>query len=70
MVEKKVRHFGGKLFVFVDYKTNPGARAIRNLEKKHLKSYLRGDKRFSYGKDINGHTMWFFVKEVWLNYGY
>jgi hypothetical protein len=69
MEKEKIRHFGGELFVFVDYsdlKKSKVQRIIRNLEKKHLKAYLRGDKKFSFGLDMHGRPMWYFVKEVWV----
>lgn len=65
---EKVRHFGGNLKTFVNYKDKKEAivqRAYRNFEKKHLKAYLRGDRRFSFGRDSHGFPMWYFVKEEW-----
>ena len=67
--KEKIRHFGGKLNVFVNYKDDKDAivgRAYRNLEKKHLKAYLRGDKKFSFGRNPHGDVMWYYVKETWL----
>jgi len=66
---EKIRHFGGKLSVFVNYKDDRQAavgRVYRNLEKKHLKAYLRGDKKFTFGRDAHGVPMWYFVQEIWL----
>lgn len=66
-MEDKIRHFGGKLFVPKDGKVRTPANIMeRNFEKKHLKAYLRGDKKFSFGRDAHGDTAWYFVNEIWL----
>jgi len=69
--EKKRRYFGGLLRVYInkqdkeipvkvqEYKTR------RNFESKHLKSYLKGDKMFSFGRDIRGFPIWYNVVERW-----
>ena len=63
---KEKRSFGGQLNVFVDYKNNPiGGRIERNFEEKHLRAYIRGDRRFSFGFDKNHFPIWYDVKEVW-----
>lgn len=48
--EGKTRHFGGVLFVPKDKGKERSAdnRLYKNLQEKHLKSYLRGDKMFWY----------------------
>jgi hypothetical protein len=65
----KIRHFGGQLSVHVDYKGTPEeirtGKDKRNFEKKHLKAYLRGDKEFSWGKDIQNNPIWYKVNEIW-----
>ena len=49
---KRIRHFGGKLFVPTLKEGTPQEllrnRIERNVEKKHLKAYLRGDKQFTH----------------------
>lgn len=37
------------------------------FEQKHLKSYLRGDKTFSFGKHIDGSPMIFNVKYEYMS---
>lgn len=39
-------------------------RRIRNFEKKHLKAYLRGQKRFSFGVDMLNMPVWYDVKQI------
>jgi len=59
----KIRHFGGKLFVPTLKKGTSQElllnRIERNVEKKHLKAYLRGDREFthvSFGYSLVGTT--------------
>lgn len=60
-MEEKTRHFGGQLFVHVDKKNNPVEDRInKNVERKHLKAYLRGDREFhhpSFGSTKVGGMM-------------
>ena len=62
---EKVRHFGGQLFVRKAGKEwTTEERLLRNIEKKHLKAYLRGDTRFThnrFGYDKLGYPIY---KEV------
>ena len=47
--EEKIRHFGGVLIPKkAGKKWTPKERLDRNIEKKHLKAYLRGDKQFTH----------------------
>lgn len=55
----KKRSFGGKIDNFID-------RNERAFEQKHLKTYLKGHKRFQIGKYPNGEPMYSEVKEIWL----
>jgi hypothetical protein len=65
-IKERTRHFGGELNVHVDYKENPvEGRLKRNFESKHLKAYLRGEPRFSFGFDEKHEPIWFVVKSVW-----
>ena len=50
MEKEKTRHFGGVLYVPPDQGKERSAdnRTYKNLQEKHLKSYLRGDERFWY----------------------
>lgn len=54
------RSFGGKLSGFKD-------RAEALHEQKHLRAYIRGDKRFQNGMTGEGQRVpdWFKVEEVW-----
>lgn len=59
-MEKFRRTFGGKIEGFAD-------KWERAFEKKHLKAYLRGDKKFSYGIDpISRNPIMFDVNEMWI----
>lgn len=61
---KKSRRFGGELKVFVDYKNDPiEGRKKRNFEKAHLKAYIAGHQRFSFGKNELGQPIYFLVKQ-------
>lgn len=63
--EEKKRSFGGKLFVPKDGKVRSLAnRMEKQFEEKHLKAYLRGDTRFSFGKDEYNHPVFFDVKVI------
>ena len=66
-VKDKVRHFGGALNVFVHYGTasEKEDRRNRNFESAHLKAYLQGNKRFSFGKDAQGFPVYYPVIEDW-----
>ena len=74
-MEEKRRYFGGKLFVPRLKEGTPEElflnRLDRNIEKKHLKAYLRGDKEFhhvSFGSSlVHGTTIPNMVKvsEIW-----
>ena len=69
MAEKeKTRHFGGKLFVPKDGKERTIENRIeKRVEAKHLKSYLRGDKRYhhpSFGYNDLG-PVYKPVHEIW-----
>jgi len=61
MEKQKRRHFGGVLYVPPDRgrEHSPQNRFDKNLQERHLKSYLRGDQKFYY----KGH--WFPVLETW-----
>ena len=74
-MEEKRRYFGGKLFV---PKLKKGTekelmlnRIEHNVEKAHLKAYLRGDKEFthvSFGYSLVGTTQipnMIRVAEIW-----
>ncbi len=54
-MKEKRRYFGGKLFVPKKSKERtPEEKQERNVEKAHLKAYLRGDRYFhhiSFGRD-------------------
>jgi hypothetical protein len=77
MIEKpkKRRYFGGKLFVPRLKEGTPQElllnRIEHNVEKKHLKAYLRGDKEFhhvSFGFSLIGTTQipnMVRVAEIW-----
>lgn len=57
-----IRNFGGKIDGFKN-------KEERNFEKKHLKAYLRGDKRFRNGyiyTDIGREIYYAAVKELWV----
>jgi len=74
-MEEKRRHFGGKLFVPKLKEGLPAELLLNkinhNVEKKHLKAYLRGDKEFhhvSFGSSlVHGTTIPNMVKvsEIW-----
>jgi len=71
-VKKKIRHFGGVLTVKKAGKEwTPKERLDRNIEKKHLKAYLRGDKQFHhpfFGDKIVGLNKvpnYVQVSEIW-----
>jgi len=62
-MEEKIRHFGGKLFVPKLKVGTPQElmlnRIEHNVEKKHLRAYLRGDREFthiSFGYTLVGTT--------------
>ena len=61
-IKTKTRHFGGKLDNFT-------SKEERTHEQKHLKAYLRGNKRFQNGYHTNSAGLrepsWFNVKEEW-----
>lgn len=67
--DEKTRHFGGELKVQVrkDEKGQPFLidQTLRNFENKHLRAYLKGDKEFSFGKNLDNRPLWFKVKENW-----
>jgi len=50
--EAKSRRFLGELFP-------SGSRREINIQHKALKAYLRGDKLFRYGIDMNKQPMWY-----------
>lgn len=54
---EKVRHFGGQLFVRKAGKEwTAEERLLRNIEKKHLRAYLRGEpqyRHYSFGFTID-----------------
>ena len=53
LIEKQeLNFFGGKITNFKD-------RTESAFEKKHLKSFLRGDSRFTFGKDTENNPIWF-----------
>jgi hypothetical protein len=66
--KQKIRHFGGKLFVPKDGKERSLLNRIdKQFEEKHLKAYLRGDKKFFFGRDQTTHEpLGFYVKEMWF----
>ena len=37
----------------------------RNFQKKHLQAYLRGQRRFAFGVDMQNRPMYFNVEENW-----
>ena len=55
---KKRRSFGGKTSGF-------NSRIERNVQKKHLIAYLKGEKLFRYGRDERGFPLMFNVIENW-----
>ena len=62
-IKKTKRSFGGKIDNFSD-------KQEQAFEKKHLKAYLNGDKKFRHGffTDMETGTRqpaWFDVKEIW-----
>ena len=61
MAEDKRRYFNGALYIPPDRdkERSPKNRFDKNLQEKHLKSYLKGDQGFDY----KGH--WFPVLETW-----
>jgi len=69
MKEKK-RHFGGRLFVQKEGKDwTDKERMDRNIEKKHLRAYLRGDKQFHhpfFGLTTKGVPNYVKVAEDWI----
>jgi len=67
-MEDKKRHFGGRLFVQKEGKNwTDKERMDRNIEKKHLKAYLRGDRQFHHPFFGNNKGVLNYVKvaEVW-----
>ncbi len=68
MVEKR-KHFMGKLFVTKKGKEwTAEERHERNIEKTHLRAYLRGDTRFthkSFGFDKHLFTVYRMVNFRW-----
>ena len=67
--DEKKRHFGGRLFVLKAGKEwTDKERMDRNIERKHLKAYLRGDKQFHhpfFGYNSKGVPNYVQVSEVW-----
>jgi hypothetical protein len=60
------RYFGGRIDYLPERKDRDALyRAVRNFNNKHLKAYLRGEKRFSYGKDANHEPVYYNVLEEW-----
>lgn len=60
--DEKRRHFGGELYVPPDKGKERSAdnRTYKNLQEKHLKCYLRGDKILRYkGKVLPVIEKWF-----------
>jgi hypothetical protein len=70
IMDDKVRHFGGKLFVKkVGKKWTAEERLERNIEKQHLKAYLRGDvqyRHYSFGYTIQGIPTYKKVNAIWV----
>ena len=68
-MKDRKRHFGGRLFVQKTGKEwTDKERMDRNIEKKHLKAYLRGDRQFHhpfFGKSHMGVPNYVQVAEVW-----
>lgn len=59
--EELRRSFGGKINNFKD-------KAERAFEDKHLKAYLKGHEKFTFGFKTVGNkreAIWFDVKEIW-----
>ena len=72
-MDEKKRHFGGKLFVKkAGKKWTAKERLDRDIERKHLKAYLRGDKQFHhpfFGYTTKGTLRipnYVQVSEVWI----
>ena len=69
LMEERKRHFRGILFVRkVGKEWTYKEKMDRNIEKKHLKAYLRGDKQFHhpfFGKTHMGIPNYVKVAEVW-----
>lgn len=68
--ENRIRHFGGKLFVRKAGKEwTDEERLERNVERKHLKAYLRGDRQYhhsSFGIDKMGFPFYKQVNAIWI----
>lgn len=59
----KIRKFGGKLLFGKDACAN---KKQANIQKKHLKSYLKGEKFFTHGRDNAGDPKQYHVNERWI----
>ena len=59
----KIRKFGGKIFTGKEACKN---KAEANIQKRHLKAYLKGHKYFAYLKDKVGNTEYYYVNERWV----
>lgn len=57
---KLSRKFGGKTEGFVDNQE-------KKFESAHLKAYLRGDTRFTFGRDDNNKPVYHDVKIIYQN---
>jgi UDP-2,3-diacylglucosamine pyrophosphatase LpxH len=58
MEKEKTRHFLGKIENFKDKKE-------KELEKKHLKAYLKGHKLFVHGRNIEGKPQYYITLFAW-----
>jgi hypothetical protein len=64
---KKVRHFGGNFNLIMRKNgLNPFEKKQQQLEKKHLKAYLKGNKLFDFKfvPTIGGRGNWIPTREV------
>lgn len=55
-----------RIQVFADKVDNFKSPQERAFCKKHLKSYLRGDLLFTFGRHADGKDMYFSVKRVYM----
>jgi len=60
--ESKRRYFGGVIGNTMDCFTDKAERAH---EKRHLAAYLRGDKNFRNGRNVDGTPKYYKVLEEW-----
>lgn len=59
----KTRKFGG---LILNGKQACANKKIADVQKKHLKAYLKGHKLFTHGRDNAGYPKQYYVNEKWI----